>query len=64
MTAQNIETRCARDGTACVEVLARLDAGHRVKYVEGCREHGDALIARAARIADVHRQERALGETA
>jgi hypothetical protein len=56
-----MEHRCA-DGTACIEVLARLDAGHRVKYAEHCPEHGEELIAQAARIADVHRQENDLRE--
>ena len=37
------EVRCA-NGTACVEVTARLDAGHRTKYVEGCAEHGEELL--------------------
>ena len=51
--------RCSAQ-TACTEVVARLEAGHRVKYIEQCPEHGEELIAQARRIANVHRQENEL----
>ena len=58
----NIEQRCASDGAACLEVLARLAAGHRVKYVEHCPEHGGQTDRPGGRIAKVPSGEPAAGE--
>ena len=59
--AGELVQRCA-NGRPCVEVTEQLEAGHGTKYVEGCAEHGEELIAQAARIAEVHRQENELRE--
>jgi hypothetical protein len=48
-----VETRC-RGGAACVEVSARVEAGHRTKYAEGCDHHGEQLLETARRIAEAH----------
>ena len=56
----NLLRRCTPDGAVCPEVELRLEAGHRTKYVEGCAEHGEELLAAARRIAEVHRQENEL----
>ena len=47
------ETRC-RHGVACDEVRLRVVRAHEMIYVEGCRDHGEELLAIAERIAAVH----------
>jgi hypothetical protein len=56
MSGHESHKRC-HDGHACIEVTARVDAAHRTIYNEGCREHGEELLAHAQRIAETDRQE-------
>lgn len=55
---EHLEQRCAAD-TACIEVLARVEAGQRAIHELDLPELGHRLLRIAERIAEVHRFENA-----
>lgn len=48
-----METRCS-NGVACPEVVLRVEAAERLKYLEECPEHAEELLSIARRIAEAH----------
>jgi hypothetical protein len=52
--------RCDSAGHVCPEVELRVQAAHRLRYVEHCDEHADEMFEIAQRTFDVHMQERKL----
>jgi hypothetical protein len=54
MNTQPTEHRCTSGGVACREVVERVRAAELARYVFGCDDEADRLLATAQRWAVVH----------